>query len=578
MTNSNYAGIFNVALSKPSTNEALEYLLEYLPAYHQAQENRDHIDLLELQHGVNPLFWFCLLGSADLLREALKKWKYEQWVFAENAQYDPFDYSLKHGDSDLKEVWADYFLEDEDNHCLVVNDYEYLRLHFMDSKVEKLQRLGTLLLKGASCIAKDIHGAKLFSLNKKVGFASAQSDYPVVDSITKEQLLKQEDHLQVGIEVLHETTHIPLPTNLSQLSEFIATLKKMTSENKLLLRPLILTLYHKYRWYFYIYSILNIIGKVFFFAIVIFQNTDPYSLAFFYTITIALWIFEMVQIYFEGLNYFSGIFNCFDFLIYPISLGLTYYVTVNGFEFLNKERQNFFVVLVLYLSLVRGVSMLRVLDSTRYLILVLLRVYIDMTPFFVLLLLYIIGNGRILIMINLTGDEQILNWRELKKSSDIVYNWGYGNWDDPNEMNDLTFLFYLHTGLFIGLVMFNLLIAIISGTYEQFAEDREIVDIEDILSMMDAMAGFLNVLRKIKEMVFGAAEIKMVYYHFLVPREDDGDLEEIKERQRRAEEVMAENQETLEERFENLEEHLKKQDEKFEKMEKMMTRLLEKIE
>ena len=538
-----YSTTFYNFFSKPTTKEALEYLLEALPSFEAALSRRDHSSLLKLHHGINPLFWFCLLGSADLLKTALKTWGYEQSIYRLCQDFDPFLYSIKHGDQDLLEVWADYFLDEAHTNRLIINDEMFLR-QLMDLKSPKIQLLAIANFKGKSFVTRDQEPTKQFGLEDENAYASCESVNSLVTTIEKKRLLSQENTSKVGAKVSHLSTLIPIPRNLSELTPLINSTKKMTAENRLQMRPLILALYNKYRWLFYTYSFLNLIGTILFFSIIVFQIRSILILIPFFIIYLGMALFEMIDIADKGLKYFKSVYNWFDFILYPVAMGLAAYVKAKGYSFLDNERENFMVVLVLYLALIRAVSMLRVLDSTRYLILMILRVYLDMTPFFVVLLFYILGNGSILILISITTGGNVFNWRELKRTSDVVYNWGYGNWDDPNEMNDLTFLLYLHTGLFIGLVMFNLLIAIISGTYEQFTEDRVMIDLEEILEMLDEMANFLRVMSSLK--AGKKSKGNKVYYHFLVPDQSEGELQEIQERVEEVGQKQEEMRESLE--------------------------------
>ena len=395
----------------------------------------------------------------------------------------------------------------------------------MGSKSQKIQELGITNFKGASLLSRDIESTKRFGLDDSQGYAACKSFSSMVGPEEKKKLLSQEDLLKVGNKVRHESTMIPIPLSLSKLSLLINSIKTMTPEHRLEMRPFILNLYDKYKEQFYVYSLLNLIGTVLFFTTIVFQVRSPFIYVPFYLIYLGMIVFEMIDVFSKGTKYFKSVYNWFDVILYPVAMGLNTSVLINGYDFLKDELPNLVVVLILYLALLRAVSMLRVLDSTRYLILMILRVYLDMTPFFVVLLFYIFGNGCIYILINITNGEQVFEWREFKRASDLMYNWGYGNWDDPNEMNELTFVFYLHTGLFIGLVMFNLLIAIISGTYEQFTEDRVMIDLEEILDMLDEMSNFKRVMYKIGK----RSKYEQVYYHFLVSNQSEDQLKDIQD-------------------------------------------------
>ena len=524
-----YSSIFDNAMSKKTKLESLNYLYKAIPGCKGAKKPPNRSRLLQLHHGVNPLFWFSFFGSVELLKKGLVKWGYSKSFYKDCKEFDPFLHSLKSGDQDLVEVWADYFLAEENTDKIVVDDVE-LFMMLLSSKSEKIQKLAIKQFMGSSKLTSDIEGTETFGLSQDRGFVASESDSPLLGRDVKDRLLSQQEIQEVGTKVNHQSTFIPISQDLSRLPALINTIKQMTPENKLEMRPLILTIYNKYRKLFYLFSVLSLIGKILLFTTIVFQYYTPFSLVAFYIIYSAMLIFEIIDMFSKGVKYFFSVYNWFDILLYPAGMGLTGYVVKNGYKFLEQERENFLVVLVLYLALMRAVSMLRVLDSTRYLILMILRVYLDITPFFVVLLMYILGNGCILILINITKGERVLNLREFKRTSDIIYNWGYGNWDDPNEMNDLIFFFYIHTGLFIGLVMFNLLIAIISGTYEEYTEDRMMVDLEEILDMLSEMANFLRVARSVKEVFVKGSEGKKVFYHFIVPDESQGEFDEIQQK------------------------------------------------
>ena len=163
-------------------------------------------------------------------------------------------------------------------------------------------------------------------------------------------------------------------------------------------------------------------------------------------------------------------------------------------------------------------------------------------------------------VINHTNNEveNIYTLRQLQISSDVMYNWGYGNWDGTESMNDSTFFFYIHTGIFIGLVMFNLLIAIISGTYDEFAENKDMTDLNEILAMLSEMASFVRFCRLVKEFLIGATKDKEVYYHFLIPDELDDDIKIVKNRVAQLEEKTKSNHLSVEKKIKETKEELKK--------------------
>ena len=554
-----YSSRFAIAMSKESTIQTLKQILDNTPRL-EGQEESIYEDLHKLHHGVNPLYWFCLFESPALLRKALDKWGYEQWVYDQSEAFDPFLYSMRTENQELKEVWARYFLEEANEARLSLSTREHLKLT-LGSSSPLVQELGLSKFKGKSSVNLDVEPIQLSAFDKTRAYPHDQSLNFFVDKKTKIKLKEDMKEDEEGVNVLHESTKFALSKNISKIYWFVEIVSGMAPQNKVKLRPLILAMYDRYLIYFYLYAIENFIGQILLFLTIAFQYYTWYTLIPFYIIYTVMLIFELVDISNKGLSYFQSIFNLFDVILYPAGMALTTHVVIEGYEFLEDELNNFFVVILLYLALLRGVSMLRVVSSTRYLILMILKAYIDMTPFLVVLFVFVLGTGSIYILINETnkkdGQDQSFTVKALVRASDVMYNWGHGNWDSTDTMNDLTFSWYIHTGVFIGLVMFNLLIAIINGTYTEFEDNRELIDLEDILEMISEMSAFTHFLRVLRQVVLGPEKDVEVYHHFLVPNESDKDkiemldnkicnleesLKEVKEIQIRNERQGQENQ------------------------------------
>ena len=549
-----YASLFYQAITKPTTIHTVEHLLLNLACLngtedgdHPEDEENLRSNRLKLHHGVNPLFWICLFQAPEVLEKALQNCDYEQWAYDQCDSFDPFLYSLRINNKDLIDVWADYFLKEENWNKLIVRDHDTLKMLF-DSQSEKIQRLGILKFKGDSAIHRDIEPVQVCGYDKEKAYLYCFTRDCFIDLPTKRMLKDKEDISEEGATVTHESTLIPVSKRLSKLFWLITSVDNMAPQNKIELRPLILALFNKYLLYFYIYSVINFIGHLLFFIIIVFQRDNLALVIPFYFIYAFMAVFEIIDMLSQGFSYFASVYNWFDMLLYPSGMVVVLYAAQEKYNFLGVERENFIVVFILYVALLRMITMLRVVKPTRYLILMILRTYIDMTPFLVVMFIYIVGNGGIFMVINHTNSavENLYTLKQLQISSDQMYNYGYGNWDGTDGMNDLTFCFYIHTGVFIGLVMFNLLIAIISGTYEEFVENRDMIDLEEIISMLTEMCSFLQFGLWLREKFIGKSKEKGVFYHFLIPiGEDEDDLKEIKKKLNEVEGGMRKNQEEL---------------------------------
>ena len=528
------ASILNRAFSEYELDISMKILLENLPRMQKAQDQKDGEELLRLHCEINPLLWFCILKSPKYLKKALKVWHYEEWIYENCKELDPFLYCFELGNQELITVWAEYFQEHPKR--LVVNDLEKFN-KLISCKNSELQSYGISKLNTDSGLSKGIEPIDVYSLKGNRGFEAVKSNQIILSSKIQQEFKQMGDKSKPGVKVKGKSACVGISPDLSRLLTFLKRVDNLTIDNKMKLRPVVMTIFEMYRHTFLIYAVINLIGKILLFMIVIFQRQEWYIYVPFYIIYSLMFVYEMIDLFSKGFGYFNSIYNYLDFGLYPAAMWVVTYVIFQDFEFLKDQFNNFLVFLVLYVALTRAVSMLRAFDSIRYLILMILRVYLDMTPFIIVLTFYIVGTGSLNILLSFTnkvlgpGEDGLprygLTLEQLRISSDVIYNWGYGNWEGNADMNALNFWFYIHTGVFIGLIMFNLLIAIISGTYEQFTQEKQRVDLKEVIDMLLEMAEFLNFWRKIREGIFGVRESEKIYLHFLIPTEEANDLEDL---------------------------------------------------
>ena len=115
-----------------------------------------------------------------------------------------------------------------------------------------------------------------------------------------------------------------------------------------------------------------------------------------------------------------------------------------------------------------------------------LAVFTDIIPFLMILIAAILVFACLEINISksIEGDGFTGSFNDFWKKIDQVYDIGYGNWDGQNEYPTNLYSIYLFQTLLFPLVMFNLLIAIISQTFETYVEDREKFDIEELMEIL----------------------------------------------------------------------------------------------
>ena len=160
-------------------------------------------------------------------------------------------------------------------------------------------------------------------------------------------------------------------------------------------------------------------------------------------------------------------------------------------------------------------------------------------------------------VVNITNGLQNFTLEELKENSDIIYTWGRGGGGgDLETFNWVTFIFYFYTAIFVGMVMFNILIAIMGGSRSKFMENKKLIDINLVLNMLSSMASFQSSLLLLRRK-FGAKEgrrTRKVFFYFVVPKEKEDDQNE----QEGENKELKKNMAALEKKMESLDEKLTK--------------------
>ena len=435
LTDYYYSTVLIEAFQKDSLESTIEYLLKHAFTIVEPSEGfyGNDYELGRMSCLLNPLFWLSAFDFPKLLNKLLNEkdyptFHYDDWVYQENQghegnqtkkrkseEYDPFVIALMKHDDELLDVWANYFKNNPER-LVIRNDKMLDRL--LGSSNSKIQNLALKKLisepkpdrlwieidpksggtdnsvNGQPRLGDGVDLLKKYSLKGK-GF-----EYEAVDdhewNMTldiKKKLIDKQDTNKPAQEVSTKATSISIPQNLGDNYDLIESVKKMDSDKKLEIRPLIMSLYAENWHYFLLYSLVSALGGLLLFTIVIFRQQQwPLQVAF-YTIYFLMILYEAADFSQEKWEYFKDVYNWFDIILYPFGIILVILVTTFGYEFLADKGYNSLVVLLLNIALIRMVSMLRVFDSTRYFIQIVLTSLTGMVPFMIFFAVYVIGTG-----------------------------------------------------------------------------------------------------------------------------------------------------------------------------------------
>ena len=192
----------------------------------------------------------------------------------------------------------------------------------------------------------------------------------------------------------------------------------------------------------------------------------------------------------------KSVFNFIDLYQYvSIPIILTFNLSSRLDE--SNVQINAWVNVTILLSGFRALGESRVYSPVRYMIAMLMQSFKDMAAFNLLLICSIFYFAFVRINVSKTHDMQKMDMKDFLEALDYYYNVAFGQWDPVEGKNETEVITYLLSGFFLALVMMNLLIAIISLTFEQFQERRDLVDLRVINEILLERANFFSVIGRL---------------------------------------------------------------------------------
>ena len=150
-----------------------------------------------------------------------------------------------------------------------------------------------------------------------------------------------------------------------------------------------------------------------------------------------------------------------------------------------------------------------------------------MRYFLLLMLTNIVIFGAIFAQIQKTKmeDDEIRESTKLKlfaNGVDYVYNLGYAAWQNSILFSYNEYFYFALASFVFPLVMFNLLIAIISDTFERVERKKELTDIRGIVDVLLDFSYFSSVFRRL---IFRSGKNEGKYLHLIKAKKERLDEE-----------------------------------------------------
>ncbi|OMJ88981.1 hypothetical protein SteCoe_8995 [Stentor coeruleus] len=192
-----------------------------------------------------------------------------------------------------------------------------------------------------------------------------------------------------------------------------------------------------------------------------------------------LYLYELIFVVLGPVAYFSDFWNWVDTLRSWLMIAYSLMVWL-GFFHISKTQnldERYMLAVLLFISWIRGITYFRINASTRYLTKLLFQVLIDIVPFLIILFYSAVAFG---LMFRAFDNNFLSDY-----FPSLTYSWLIilGNWDNPTDPDFLSLIMFFAT-LLNPIISLNLLIAILSDTFERVSEDEVIADGQELAGMI----------------------------------------------------------------------------------------------
>ena len=258
-------------------------------------------------------------------------------------------------------------------------------------------------------------------------------------------------------------------------------------------------IYHLWRSNYFIiccYSLFVLLTTLMFhFNLTWWSDSTPLTIATTTGCTLLL-AYELASLLKNVKEYFKSYYNWLDLYIYIVRPVI---VLLNYFGYLNESKGNVSAWdnITMLLAGFRTMTELRVFDSTRVLMAMISQVVSDMIAFIVITFTIMLLFSLVASNINkLDESRSVNNISDFYQLIHHYYDVASGTWEDSVEGMGIseTFNFYV-SGIALSVLMLNLLIAVISLTFDNFLEKKQLYDLEELCEIM---VGHVNFFQRVK--------------------------------------------------------------------------------
>ena len=496
-----------------------EYFHSSLDSKESLISNSMNKKILKIFHQkINMLFLEVCSRNSTLLKGDLKDYGYHPYLYKEG--FDPFDAALDIGDSACLDAFAEYLSLDEKSHDK--DGLEFSELNKVSNNhLRALMEINTFT-KVMNTRHKKLQDAFIEGLFEEnlyswLDTSYAQYEYKslekvwqyplgegqeVLSLLSPSVLMSMADHTRIHRTVTEAVRNKKLtqPVEFKSMRvrinprifhksclDFIQAIM-MISEDHLTgdLKHVIYHIWEVNKLTVVLpFIMLEWLTMLFFFLQIVWHNDSL-------ILTLLVILFSIFQLLTDLLgavrdpgHYFSQTYNYMDLLQYvsmPILSGLVHFTDIVD---RSETRMNLYINFIILIAGFRGITGLKIIGSMRYLIAMIIQVFIDMTGLAVITFLSIVIFSVIGINHLSIENQDYEGWLQFRAQLNYYYNTMFGNWtEEADDFDTNRFLVYISSGVFFAFIMANLVIGMISQTFDDFQGTKELVDLQQILEIL----------------------------------------------------------------------------------------------
>ncbi|OMJ73891.1 hypothetical protein SteCoe_27307 [Stentor coeruleus] len=441
--------------------------------------------LIEPVH-INLLHIYAYLNRSDLLKEAMEGSQDQTPIafFNTSDNFSPLSVSLKMNFSECTHSIISCLRKRIKNDCSSASATKML-FQFIEENLVDLNRMGYGSLHK---FYNDI-----FVIDKSIylpNFCNAEFELPIIVKSSMifpsvKEFGISEDNPDEGNSIVFRKSLLRMYTEMgsSKSIEFLKSLEDSKNEKNFETRIIRLILDEKWkfaRWFIWVQAGIYVLYLIFLsFYNVYASCRTSWFLILPFIANFILYSYEVFFMFISFSEYFQEFWNVIDsirswlFIIYSILVWSDYFKV----EIDKTSDERYLLSIIIFVSWLRGITYFRITRSTRYLIKLLFQVCWDILPFLFILFYSVIAFS--LMFKAFDEDFNTSFFPFLTYSYSILL----GNWDIPTSPNFYSLVLFLAT-ILNPVISLNLLIAILSDTYETVNLNRVIADSQELASMI----------------------------------------------------------------------------------------------